>query len=120
VTSSDAPDHPDGTNPPTHDAHNYLVPLAATALGLILVGLVLGAIVVFVGWKHDIICIQASWPNTWIGDIFGQGDGPTYNSCLVPTTSTYVLAVVALATPVSLWAVFRRLPRLARRSRVHG
>lgn len=77
--------------------------LGAAVLTLLAVLLALG--IVPWGPKEDVICKEASFPDSLLGDYFGHIDGPSATFCVVPTDGAWIAAtaVIGGGTGLGLW-----------------
>ncbi|MBI4934888.1 MAG: hypothetical protein HY828_13480 [Actinobacteria bacterium] len=71
--------------------------IARWTVGLIC-GLAIAAAVIIVGPKQTEVCERVGWPNSMFGDEFGAVDADTFSGCDVPTTTTWVVAIVGLVS----------------------
>ncbi|MGI9605488.1 MAG: hypothetical protein ACR2P0_05055 [Acidimicrobiales bacterium] len=64
---------------------------------------------ILVGPKHDVVCDDASFPDTIVGDMFGHVDTATATLCTVPTASAWWIAAALLLAALAAIAVAVRL-----------
>jgi len=85
------------------------VPTVLIIIGLLTVGVLLGAIALALGGDRLVDCNSLRGLDALMGDNVNHVDGPEGGGgCIVPTTAAWATAIVAAIAPLAIWLLVRR------------